>query len=215
MNVCEKALFIIPVTLSHQKLRFMLLFIMVFFSACSERSELANRGHRQHLSAVDGDTVRVTEGEQVFKVDLAYIDAPEPEQPYGRQATLLLDQFLRQYQGGPLNPDGPVVLASDKGSINLQMVSAGAAWVKAKNLDEPVLIAKFNEAETLAKQQLSGIWKLEHALRIPPWVWRQQGKQKLPPVRRTEIEGLDGLSIQSDNQKTQRTNKEDDAESDS
>ena len=126
---------------------------------------------------VDGDTV-ILEGEEALRLDLAYIDAPEREQPFGKESKQYLKGLLSSGQVSVLiNDANHVELQQNKQSINITIVEQGFAWA-SPNISDPIIAARFIEAQKKAVTHLSGLWELDHGLRVAPWQWRQQGKQK-------------------------------------
>ncbi|RMF52851.1 MAG: hypothetical protein D6750_01705 [Bacteroidetes bacterium] len=124
------------------------------------------------IYAIDGDTVKI--GQRRYR--LACIDAPESDQPLGREAR----EFLRSKVSKPpitLQPIGrdrygrPIVLVrSGNELINLAIVKAGLAYYF--RAFECPLAQQFDRAEKEAKRSRRGVWGKTGL--IPPWVWRRQ-----------------------------------------
>ena len=120
---------------------------------------------------IDGDTIHVVTGGNVrFKVRLERIDAPESDQPYGKEATDYLAKLIKGrtvrvewvkkdrygrilgivYYDQPGNPNSK----PNRQDINLTMVSTGNAW-HYKFYDKTTSYA---EAEKEAREKKLGLW---------------------------------------------------------
>ena len=125
---------------------------------------------------VDGDTVHVFFKDQVYKIRLTDIDAPERDQPFGNDSTSFLKQLLLD---GKVDVD---ISGTDKygrklgrlywkgKDINRELVSAGYAWV----YDQYVTDNSFYENQIKAQQEKRGLWS--DANSIEPWNWRKLNK---------------------------------------
>ena len=126
---------------------------------------------------VDGDTVHVFYQDDVYKVRLTEIDAPERNQPFGKDSTEFLKSLLKE---GKVNID---ISGTDRygrklgrlywkgGDINRVLVSEGYAWV----YDDYVTDRSFYENQSKARELRKGLWKDSNS--IPPWEWRKRKKQ--------------------------------------
>ncbi len=125
---------------------------------------------------MDGDTVHVFFKDQVYKIRLTEIDAPERDQPFGNDSTSFLKQLLID---GKVDVD---ISGTDKygrklgrlywkkKDINRELVSAGYAWV----YDQYVTDNSFYENQIKAQQEKRGLWS--DANSIEPWKWRKLNK---------------------------------------
>ncbi len=125
---------------------------------------------------VDGDTVHVFFRDQVYKIRLTEIDAPERDQPFGNDSTIFLKQLL---QDGWVDVD---ISGTDKygrklgrlywkgKDINRELVSAGYAWV----YDQYVTDDTFYENQLKAQKERRGLWV--DLKPIEPWNWRKLNK---------------------------------------
>ena len=125
---------------------------------------------------IDGDTVHVFFKDEVYKLRLTEIDAPERDQPFGIDATNYLKELLGE---GKVDID---ISGTDrygrklarlywKGKdINRELVSAGYAWV----YDEYVTDYSFYDDQTKAKLYRRGLWVDSDP--IKPWIWRRLKK---------------------------------------
>ena len=151
------------------------LLLLLFFSNICSAEYLENL---QIKKVVDGDTVHVYYQNEIYKVRLIEIDAPERNQPYGKDSTGYLKSLLKN---GSVDVD---ISGTDrygrklgrlywKGrDINRAMVSAGYAWV----YDDYVTDRSFYENQGKARELKRGLWKDSSPL--PPWKWRNRKKQQ-------------------------------------
>ena len=130
----------------------------------------------QIKKVVDGDTVHIFHQDETYKVRLIEIDAPERNQPYGKESTKYLKSLLKE---GSVNVD---ISGTDrygrklgrlywKGrDINREMVTAGYAWV----YDDYVTDRSFYKNQSEARELKKGLWKDLNS--VPPWNWRKSKK---------------------------------------
>lgn len=125
----------------------------------------------------DGDTVWVTDAAGKHKIRLAKIDAPESDQPYGKESTKFLSRLVygkvvevewmgRDRYGRIL---GIVYLKRDavKVDVNLEMVKTGNAWHYSYHDN----MAAYVEAENDARTAKRGLWASPNP--INPYQWRK------------------------------------------
>ena len=122
---------------------------------------------------VDGDTVHVFYQDEVYKIRLTEIDAPERDQPYGSNSTEYLKGLLKE---GRVDAD---ISGTDRYGrklgrlywqgmdINRELVSAGYAWV----YDQYVTDNSFYENQSKARNLKKGLWEDQNTLE--PWNWRK------------------------------------------
>ncbi len=122
---------------------------------------------------VDGDTVHVFYQDEVYKIRLTEIDAPERDQPYGSNSTEYLKGLLKE---GRVDAD---ISGTDRYGrklgrlywqgmdINRELVSAGYAWV----YDQYVTDNSFYENQSKARNLKKGLWEDQNPLE--PWNWRK------------------------------------------
>ena len=127
------------------------------------------------VSIVDGDSFKVKVQGVVMDVRLQGIDAPEMEQPFGRDAKGILERLIRDQQLVLVFDDvdryGRIVARVWVGNvdINREVIRSGAAWFDAEYARDDELY----EAERKARNARLGLWALPLENRIEPWVWRQ------------------------------------------
>ena len=132
------------------------------------------------VETIDGDTVKLTINNELIKVRLSYIDAPELKQPYGEKSrdhlnTLLNEKKIRIREDGVDRYSRSLqTLFVGQENINERMVSDGFAWVYKYNRKNETLI----NFEKQAKDNNLGLWNRNESRPIPPWVWRKSNKPK-------------------------------------
>ena len=134
---------------------------------------------------VDGDTIYLkTRANNSIKVRLAFIDAPELNQPFGKDAKA----FLQKIEGQKVAIDVKskdrygrhvAILFHRDADINLLMIENGYAWVYTKYLKYTSVSRrnKYLHAESLAKENELGLWQTKDY--IPPWEWRKHSRKRL------------------------------------
>ena len=139
-------------------------------------SQVSNAEYLESLKIkkiVDGDTVHVFYQDEVYKIRLTEIDAPERDQPYGANSTEYLKGLLNE---GRVDVD---ISGTDRYGrklgrlywqgmdINRELVSAGYAWV----YDQYVTDDTFYENQSKARNLKKGLWQDKNPLE--PWNWRK------------------------------------------
>ena len=147
------------------------LLIVLFISSICSAEYLDNLSIKK---IIDGDTVHTFHQNEIYKVRLIEIDAPERNQPYGRESTDYLKFLLKEGRvdveiSGTDSYGRKLGRLYWKGKdINREMVTAGYAWV----YDDYVTDKSFYENQSEARELRKGLWKdLNPA---PPWKWRRQ-----------------------------------------
>ena len=125
------------------------------------------------IIVIDGDTVRGKYGNELIKIRLAEIDAPELKQAFGVESKSCLKELIKQ-------SDGKVFfkfkekdrykrhvgwLYSEDLDINLEMVKRGCAWVYERYAERKVLFKHQN----LARKNKLGLWKDANAVKQSDW----------------------------------------------
>lgn len=133
-----------------------------------------------HVS--DGDTVKLDVGGRRYFFRLSEIDAPELDQPYGREAKRALDSLVgnRKVNVRESGTDSygralGHLYIGDR-DINAVLVARGNAWAYTRYVEDQSLVAH----ERAAKRAALGLWALPAASRVPPWSWRH----RQPPRKR-------------------------------
>ena len=127
----------------------------------------------------DGDTIHVvTDGNVKFKVRLDRIDAPESDQPYGKESTAYLSSLIRgktvRVEWQKKDQYGRIlgIVYLDKTDVNLQMVSSGNAW-HYSYFDKT---AEYASAEAEARQNRRGLWSADEKP-VNPYEWRRSKRK--------------------------------------
>ena len=126
----------------------------------------------------DGDSLVVRRNLLGRKSELrmAGIDAPERNQPWGRQAKSALEAMVlnRRVTVQVTDRDryGRLVARVWTGQtyVNAAMAEGGHAWAFSRYLKD----RQIGEAANRARLQRRGLWALPPSQRIPPPAWREQ-----------------------------------------
>ena len=125
------------------------------------------------VTVTDGDTVRGKYDNELIKIRLAEIDAPELKQAFGIESKNCLKKLIKQ-------SDGKVFfkfkekdrykrhvgwLYSENIDINLEMIKRGCAWVYDRYAERKVLF----KLQNLAKKNKLGLWKNANAIKPSDW----------------------------------------------
>ena len=132
------------------------------------------------VRVADGDTVTVMDqAQQIYKVRLAGIDAPEKNQAYGERSRQSLYDMVNgknvQLETHKRDKYGRHVgtLKVDKMDVNLTQVQRGMAWHYTAYAREQLEQDQqsYSAAERQAREAKLGLWADGAAL--APWAWRQ------------------------------------------
>lgn len=153
-------------------LRTLLLIALVsqqFLFAYSQR----NQGVISKIT--DGDSFEVIADGEKFNIRLNGIDCPEPNQPFGKEATDFIHQFLyRQIEYVSHGPDRYNRVLADvyvNGiMLNSLLIEKGLAWHYKAYSTDPALAGKELEART----SKTGLWSQQNP--VAPWEWRKQNR---------------------------------------
>jgi endonuclease YncB( thermonuclease family) len=126
-------------------------------------------------AVVDGDTMDISLGQVVRRIDLAEVDCPELEQPFGREArqavirlalrTKVRIDIASQNQYGQASAR---VFLGDGRELNAELVSRGLAWWQPK----PSHDGHLARLERNARVNRRGLWASPSP--VAPWEWREQ-----------------------------------------
>ena len=156
--------------------------VLLILCVCVDASDEPVVGNLKRV--VDGDTVYLKTGsDNSIKVRLAFIDAPELNQPFGKDAKA----FLQKIEGQKVAIDVKskdrygrhvAILFHRDADINLLMIENGYAWVYTKYLKYASMPIrnKYLHAEFLAKENALGLWKMNDY--IAPWEWRKHSRKR-------------------------------------
>ena len=143
---------------------------------------------------VEGRVRRISDGDgleiQFFfrgtrRVRLAYVDAPELNQPWGAEARDALSGLVGGVGGRvevkavDRDRHGRLIAEVRAGSVdvNATLVEEGHAWAYRKYIPD-TLRSRYVEAETLAEQSWKGLWRPVRP--TAPWKWRRGARESVP-----------------------------------
>jgi len=158
-----------------------LLLVAGFDAAARAAPQEAGRLAGVVTRVADGDTIDITSGRVVHTVRLDGIDAPEPGQPFSRQARLQLRTlaFSRTVTARVTDRDryGRVVARVAVGAADLseEMVRNGLAWHYARYSPD----SRLADLEQQARRQRRGLWADPNP--VAPWLHRTGNPS--PPSR--------------------------------
>jgi endonuclease YncB( thermonuclease family) len=124
----------------------------------------------------DGDSFEAKIQGVVMEFRLSDVDAPEYDQPYGREAR---DELRSLIDGRELvlvfvdtDRYGRTVTQAWMNDLNVnhEMVRRGAAWFYPQFARDETVFAIENEARSAKR----GLWALSSTDRVEPWVWRER-----------------------------------------
>ena len=128
----------------------------------------------EDILVVDGDTIRAKAKGKEIKIRLVEIDAPEMNQPFGRQSKNLLNRLLYGKDVTLISKGedryGRILgeIFANGESANTAMVKFGFAWVYDRDIEDSSLYV----FEDQARAKNLGLWQDKDP--IAPWVWRKQ-----------------------------------------
>ena len=155
------------------------------------RLEPTSPGISQHYDLVpgsiyDGDTFRVSDGNQEMKVRLCGIDAPEKDQALGVESRDHLRELIAQGSGRIVLVEtdtdqygraiAEAFVPTGKGDeeiyLNAQMVSDGMAYVYPQYVGSCPNGVSIQAAEESAEQKAIGVWA--NPISQKPWDYRRR-----------------------------------------
>ncbi|RJL70163.1 thermonuclease family protein [Acinetobacter radioresistens] len=160
---------------------------LFLLSACQTTDEqlsplgYSNKMVIHHYQVLDGDTISSANPEgKVIRIRLTGIDAPENDQPMGKESHKSLEQCLA---GKPLIINWSTTdkydrllakVIAGKQDCNLAQIQNGYAWhYKYFENDQPSIDRKnYSKVESSARIKKVGLWKSECP--TPPWDWRRK-----------------------------------------
>jgi micrococcal nuclease len=125
----------------------------------------------------DGDSIVVLDSlNQKHEIRLAYIDAPERFQAYGKQAKkhladLVLNEQVEIVIIEPTDRYGRTIAEinlEDNFNVNKEMLESGMAW----HYDKYPGTAKHEQLERQAQRNKAGLWQEKNP--TPPWEFRRK-----------------------------------------
>ncbi|UXY14828.1 thermonuclease family protein [Chitiniphilus purpureus] len=138
------------------------------------------------IRIADGDTLTLLDdGLREHAVRLAFIDAPEKAQAYGKAAKWQLSTrvYGRRVHAEVVEVDryGRIVarIERDGEDVNLALVEAGYAWHYpryAKRRQDKTDFARYATAQRLASDDQRGLWQATRPQ--PPWDYRKRQRER-------------------------------------
>jgi micrococcal nuclease len=132
------------------------------------------------VGVIDGDSIRALSNDnQLLRVRLRNIDAPEKSQAFGQASKQNLSRYVfgRAVELHVFGSDRYgrtlAIIMLDGVDINLEQVRDGYAWVYSKYIGEasPDVQARYRDAEADAQADRRGLWSDPDP--IPPWDFRR------------------------------------------
>ena len=128
-----------------------------------------------NIAITDGDSLKGIYKNELIKIRLAEIDAPELKQAFGIESKNCLKRLIKQSDSKVFfkfkekdRYDRHVGwIYSEDLDINLEMVKKGCAWVYDRYVKRKVLF----KHQDNARENNIGLWKNSEA--IAPWKWRR------------------------------------------
>ena len=132
------------------------------------------------LHVLDGDSLILDVGGGQYRVELADIDAPELNQPWGRAARDWLGQALRGrfvvVRSSDVSRDGHIRgrLLFKNHDPGATLLYQGLAWCVPQPDGKAVSESReYLDAQADARAARRGLWS--DASPVPPWEWRRRG----------------------------------------
>lgn len=161
--------------------------LLLIFAACFCFGYRDNTAPKNFMAEVihvyDGDTMLVRDNDyNTHAIRLASIDAPEWNQPYGKEATIITKNLVlnKRVLVETLDTDkynrkvARIFYEGDK-ELSSALLQCGAAWhFTYFDLDSPYY-SRHKELQQRAKEQRIGLWETPKP--VAPWVWREQRKK--------------------------------------
>jgi micrococcal nuclease len=139
------------------------------------------------VAVFDGDTIEVLTAEnKLFRVRLAFIDAPEIGQAFGHSAkrAMIALALGRNVELSPQSSDrhgsGRLLCMAliDGIDVGLGMLEDGLAWVDNITAAPPGLLTIYRDTQRRARDNRLGLWQDNNPQ--PPWDFRKQHGPEFP-----------------------------------
>ena len=132
----------------------------------------------------DGNTIElITEENESYKIELAGVDCPEPEQPFGPEAKHLLEKNIKGKNVEAFiegkNRWGvrqAIVIPKGGDDPRIKLLAEGLAWTSEKNA-----IPELESIRVDAQAHGVGLWKEKEP--TPPWIFRRHQTMLTPKYR--------------------------------
>jgi micrococcal nuclease len=130
------------------------------------------------IKVIDADTIDVQLTSGPIRIRFHGIDAPERNQPWGKEATAALKKRVmgKEVDVEPFEQDRyermvGIVYLGDV-NINAELVQEGHAWAYRQYMRKAD--RKLCVDETLARISKKGLWSQSTKDRVAPWEWRKR-----------------------------------------
>jgi endonuclease YncB( thermonuclease family) len=127
---------------------------------------------------IDGDTVELQLGARRARMHLHGVEAPERDQPWGRQSTQALsDMVLNQNVDVESTPrdaasrDGAILFVGEE-EVGAALVRDGHAWADRAHLEGRD--TGLCDLEAVARCARRGLWSQPQKLWVAPWEYRHR-----------------------------------------
>ena len=138
--------------------------------AQSQASDVSTLPPISIAKVTDGDTVVTSEGD---RIRLWGIDAPEMNQPYGKEATIVLTELIhgKKLFAEIIDTDRygrqvARIYTGDGMNINRSLVCLGAAWWYERYAPKA---SDFRSCELEARRTKTGLWGLSEVIKPSDW----------------------------------------------
>ena len=127
------------------------------------------------VSIVDGDSISVVINQELVRVRLAGVDAPEGNQPFAIDSKQSLHDlcFWVEAELSSISKDyyGRMLakVKCNGVNVNAEQVRRGMAWVADQSVGDRELVQLQEEAQAAKR----GLWSYDSP--IPPWEWHSRG----------------------------------------
>ena len=135
------------------------------------------------VAVIDGDTLEIRDPRQnVLRIQLQAIDAPEAQQPFGNVsrenlADLVVGKAVR-FERYKRDDYGRLIakVFSDDRDVGLEQLKAGLAWYYSQFANElnDIDQLSYSQAEQAARAQRLGLWR--NPPYLEPWLFRNQSR---------------------------------------
>jgi micrococcal nuclease len=132
---------------------------------------------------VDGDTIKALQYGDIVSIRLYGIDAPEMNQPFGKESRDRLASLLsgRTFDVEVIDKDNfgrlIAIITTPHGCVNERLIKDGCAWVYKQYCKHPDC-KKWADYESRSRSEKKGLWSQNNA--IEPWVFRSNKSQDAP-----------------------------------
>jgi endonuclease YncB( thermonuclease family) len=158
--------------------------ILALILALATLTSFADQLQGKVVTVTDGDTVGVlTNDNELHKIRLSGIDAPEKKQAFGNKSKQALDDEIGgkvvTVEYNKLDKYQRIVgkIMFNGKDVNLHQIQRGLAWHYKKYQNEQDVADRsiYADAEYLAQRDKLGVWADTSSM--PPWDFRKQKRE--------------------------------------